>query len=166
MINSDKKGFYFLSGQSPSSTFLGSYWSAVAKLYLQWDLRRRGRLCTLSGQGAYPSEHGVNLPAFVSLNPQQNFEKVLFHGPLLPTILMKDVGKSVPGLAELMTRSTQHPRPQWTCGFIWAARGAGKELGGAACSPGQWGVVVLFLEAGAGYRGLRPFGNENHTMGH
>lgn len=158
MINSDKKGFYFPSGQSPSSNFLGSYLSAVTKIYLQWNLRRRGGVFVHCPDGELPLEHGVNLPAFVSLNPQQNFKKVLFHSPLLPTTLMQ-VGKSVPGLAELMTRSTQYPRPQVDLWLYLGSPGAGNELGGAVCSLGRCGVV-LFLEAGAGYRGLRPIGNE------
>lgn len=54
-----------------------------------------------------PSEHGANFSAFGSLGPQQ---EVLCHGPLVPTILMKDLGKSV--LAELVTDNTQHLLPQ------------------------------------------------------
>lgn len=69
-------------------------------------------------------EHGVNFPAFVSLNSQQDFEKVLFHGPLVPTVLMKDVAR-VPGLAELTTRNPGICVLRWICGFTWAAGSAG-----------------------------------------
>ena len=58
----------------------------------------------------------------------------------MPTILTKDVGKSVHGLAKFMASNTQHLLPQVALCLIEIAHDAGKrELGRAVFVPGGAG---------------------------
>lgn len=65
-------------------------------------------------------EHGADFSCSCDSDSGEFF-KVLFHGPVVPTILMKNVGRYEHGLAKLMTLPPSICFPRWTHDLISAA---------------------------------------------